>query len=441
MVTFCYPLHIIIGIIYKGELILNRIEIKGGCPLNGTLRIQGSKNAVLPMIAASILTKEKVTLLNCPHIYDVDIMLNLLKSIGCEVKFENHIIEINPENVNSCEILSEDAKSLRASLIFLSSLLARCKKAKIAYPGGCTIGKRPIDLHIKMLRKFGVEFADDACNSDFLNANVKSLTGTDISFAKKSVGASQNCILAAVLAKGVTRIRGIALEPEVIELCAFLRKMGAIILRTDYNEIMIKGVNKLHGVTYEVVSDRIVAGTYMIAAVATRGKIFLENVPKSHLHSVICNLSKTGADIKLYKNGIWIDAENAEKSVGYLSTDNYPGFPTDLQSQMLTAMTVANADSVIEEKIFEERFKVVSQLNKMGANITIEGNRLIIHPVNQLKAAEIKAEELRGGAALVIAGLIADGITVISGCNFIKRGYENIVEDVNKLGGCCISRE
>lgn len=248
---------------------MNKIKITGGNPLDGTVLVQGSKNAVLPMLAASILTNEKVTLLNCPHIYDVDIMLKLLESIGCEVKFENHVIEINPANVNSSEILSEDAKSLRASLTFLGSLIGRCREAKLPYPGGCTIGKRPIDLHVSMLKKFGVEFqGDDAdsCEEEFLVAKAPSLSGTDICFHKKSVGASQNCILAAVLADGVTRIKGISLEPEVMELCSFLRKMGAIILRSDYNEIMIKGVKKLHGITYEVPSDRIVAGTYMLAA-------------------------------------------------------------------------------------------------------------------------------------------------------------------------------
>jgi len=415
---------------------LNKIEITGGRPLNGTVLVQGSKNAVLPMIAASVLTEEKVTLLNCPHIDDVDIMLRLLESLGCEVKFENHIIEINPKGVNSCEILSKDAKSLRASLIFLGSLIGRCRNAKLPYPGGCTIGRRPIDLHLEMLKRFGVEFEcnDENRKSDLLTAHAESLIGTDIHFHKKSVGASQNCILAAVLAEGVTRIKGISLEPEVMELCSFLRKMGAIILRTDYNEIMIKGVKKLHGVTYEVPSDRIVAGTYMIAAVATRGKVFLENAPKSHLQSVILNLTKTGAEIKLHKNGIFVDGSNAAKSIGYLSTDNYPGFPTDLQSQLLSAMTIADGNSSIEEKIFEERFKVVSQLNKMGADILVEGNTLIVHPVSNLFAAEVDAEELRGGAALVIAGLMAEGTTTISGCNYIKRGYENIVEDVRKLG-------
>lgn len=412
---------------------MDKIEITGGCPLSGNVSIQGSKNAVLPMIAASIMTDEKVTLLNCPDIDDVKTMLKILESIGCKVVFENHKIEIDPSFISGYEILSEDAKCLRASFIFLGSLLGRFRMASIAHPGGCTIGKRPINIHVEMLEQLGVKFQDDE-KEEILTAHVDSLNGANLHFYKKSVGASQNCILAAVLANGVTRIKGIALEPEVMELCSFLRKMGAIILRTDYNELMIKGVKKLHGVTYNVPSDRIVAGTYMMAAVATRGKIFLKDAPKSHLRNVIYNLEKIGAVIFSQKDGIIVDGTNASKGIEYISTENYPGFPTDLQSQLVSAVTVADSMSIIEEKIFEERFKVISQLEKMGSDIKIDGRKILVYPVRELHGAEVEASELRGGAALVIAGLIASGKTTISGCNYIKRGYEDIVGDFKGLG-------
>lgn len=407
------------------------IEIFGGRPLNGNVTVQGSKNAVLPMIAASILTDEKVVLKNCPHIDDVYTMLNLIEELGCRVNFENHVIEIDAGSIVCSEIKQEIAKKVRSSITFLGSLLGRCKKAKLPFPGGCTIGARPINLHIEMLEKMGVVFTE---RDDVLIASSKEIKGTNLKFYKKSVGAAQNCIMAAVLANGITRIKGIAVEPEVMELCSFLRKMGAVILRTDYDEIMIKGVDKLHGVTYDVPSDRIVAGTYMLAAAATRGEVFLKKAPASHLHSVIYTLKQVNAKIECLNNGIFIDGKNASKGIPYIATDNYPGFPTDLQSQLVSLLTVADSKSIIEEKIFEARFKVADQLNKMNANIDKGSSKLVVNPVKKLCGTRVVAEELRGGAALVIAGLMAEGRTTIDGCKYIRRGYEDIVNDFKAMG-------
>lgn len=410
---------------------METIEISGGYPLVGSVAVQGSKNAILPMIAASILTEEKVVLKNCPHIDDAYTMLQLVSELGCKVSFENHVIEIESGKDIVCEIKQDTAKKVRASITLLGSLIGRCKKAKLPYPGGCTIGARPINLHIEMLKKLGVSFKEEEC---YVEATASSLSGADIKFHKKSVGASQNCIMAAVLSDGITRIKGIALEPEVMELCTLLRKMGAVILRTDYDELMIKGVDKLHGVTYTVPADRIVAGTYLMAAVATRGEIYLENAPVKHLNSVIKLLKKMDATVVCKKNGIYINGKNASNGVEFVSTDNYPGFPTDLQSQLVAALAVANGKSIIEEKIFESRFKAVVQLNKMGADIKISGKKIIITPVSRLCGKCVVAEELRGGAALVIAGLVADGTTIISNCHYIMRGYEDIVKDFKALG-------
>lgn len=407
------------------------IEISGGRPLRGSVVVQGSKNAVLPMIAASILTDEKVVLTNCPHIDDVYTMLKLIRELGCKVKFENHVIEIDGSNITGSEIKQDTAKKLRSSITLLGSLISRCKRAKLPFPGGCTIGARPINLHIEMLEKMGVEFTQQ---EDVLTASAAEITGAELKFRKKSVGAAQNCIMAAVLARGITRIKGIAIEPEVMELCSLLRKMGAIILRTDYDEIMIKGVEKLHGVTYEVPADRIVAGTYMLAAIATRGEIFLEKAPVSHLQSVIYNLRKLGAKIVCEKNGILVDGKSASKGISYITTENYPGFPTDLQSQLVAVLTVADCKSVVEEKIFEARFKVAVQLKKMGADIDISARKLVVNPVMRLSGAKVEAQELRGGAALVIAGLMAQGETTVEGCQYIRRGYEDIAKDFAALG-------
>ena len=410
---------------------MKRIEISGGKALYGTVSIQGSKNAVLPMIAAAILTDEKVTITNCPHIDDVYTMLNLMTEIGWHIRFENHILEIWSDSDINPRIRQDKAGKVRSSITLLGSLLGRCKMASLPYPGGCTIGARPIDLHIEMLGKMGVIFEND---EDFLTASAKKLSGTKIKFYKKSVGAAQNCIMAAVLADGITRIKGLSLEPEVMELCSFLRKMGAVILRTDYDEIMIKGVERLHSVTYNVVADRIVAGTYMIAAAATRGRVFLKKAPANHLHSVIECLRVAGAYIKCDKSGIYVDGTNAGLPVSYISTANYPGFPTDLQSQLVAALTVCEGKCIVEEKIFESRFKAALELKKMNADVIIKDNKIIINPVKNLCGADVSAQELRGGAALVIAGLMAQGNTTISGCNYINRGYEDIVRDFVQLG-------
>lgn len=410
---------------------MKTIEVTGGQPLTGSVRVQGSKNAVLPMLAASILTEQKTVLTNCPHIHDVYTMLELLKEIGCRVKFENHVIVIDPSVITTSEIKQESARSVRSSVMLLGSLLGRCQSAKLPYPGGCVIGKRPINIHMEMLEKMGVVFEQE---ETLFKAFAHDLKGTELTFGTKSVGAAENCIMAAVLAKGVTRLKGVAIEPEIMELCSFLRKMGAVILRTDYDELMIKGVNALRGVEYQVPSDRIVAGTYMLAAAALKSNITLESAPLSHMQALLSLLKKMGAEIENKADQLVFFGQSATLKAPYVKTANYPGFPTDLQSQFAAIMTIADSPCVIEETIFEARYKTVLELKKMGADMRVEGRRLFINPVSNLNGAQVKAEELRGGAALVIAGLLARGKTEILQCHFIERGYENIVQDFVQLG-------
>lgn len=407
------------------------IEVTGGRALSGSVRIQGSKNAVLPMLAASILTEQKTILTNCPHIQDVYTMLDLLKEIGCRVKFENHVIEIDPSVITACEIKQESARSVRSSVMLLGSLLGRLQRAKLPYPGGCVIGKRPINIHMEMLEKMGVVFEK---GKESFTACSNGLKGAELVFYTKSVGAAENCILAAALAQGVTRLKGVAIEPEIMELCSFLRKMGAVILRTDYDEFLIKGVKRLRGVEFRVPPDRIVAGTYMLAAAALRSEIYLEDVPFAQMQSLFSLLKKMGATLECRQDGVLLQGKDAHCAVPYIRTANYPGFPTDLQSQFAAVMTVADGSSVIEETIFEARYKTVLELKKMGADMRVKGRRLYINPVHHLIGAQVKAEELRGGAALVIAGLMAQGKTEILNCHFIERGYEDIVGDFKMLG-------
>lgn len=410
---------------------LNKLELTGGQPLRGGVRIQGSKNAVLPMLAASLLTEGRTVLTNCPHIQDVYIMIDLLKELGCKVKFENHVIEIDASVLSGCEIKSASAGRVRSSVMLLGSLLGRCGKAILPYPGGCVIGKRPINIHLEMLREMGVVIEKD---KDCFSAETKGIQGATLQFFTKSVGAAENCIMAAVLAKGVTRLRGVAIEPEVMELCNLLRKMGAVILRTDYDELLIKGVKKLKSVEYSVPSDRIVAGTYMLAVAGTRGKAYFSDVPVRHMQMLFSLLRKMNIEYVINKDEVFLDATGNIHGISGIRTASYPGFPTDLQSPLVAAMTMQDKKCIVEETIFEERFHAVLQMRKMGADITVEANKIFINPVQTLKGSDVEVRDLRGGAALVIAGLMAEGTTVADGCHYIERGYENIIEDFENLG-------
>ncbi|MCL2253707.1 MAG: UDP-N-acetylglucosamine 1-carboxyvinyltransferase [Lachnospiraceae bacterium] len=417
---------------------LDSIRIRGGNPLFGETKIQGSKNAVLPIMAAALLIKGVSVIENCPNISDVDHMLNLLKQLGCVVQKGNRSLHIDASNVAENTLSSKSVTEMRSSIMLVGAMLGRLGKVVMNYPGGCVIGTRPIDIHLDALQKMGVTIQERKEGEDkYFTATVDEMSGTFIKLPFPSVGATENVILAAINAKGTTILRNAATEPEITALCDFLIAAGAEIMTIEdegENTIIIKGGCRLEPVCFKVPADRIVAGTYVLAVLGAGGHVFLEDAPVSHMKSVIDLAKSMGADVNVCERGIVILADSVKESLQYLETGIYPHFPTDLQSPLLAILTIAEGKSVIHEKIFEDRMLIVDELNKMGANITATGNEATITGVDKLIGTTVKAKELRGGAALVIAGIIAEGETTIENRNFIKRGYEDIVRDFCNLG-------
>ncbi len=410
---------------------MNSIEIIGGNTLHGEISIQGSKNGVLPILAGSILIAGVTVLYNCPKIIDVEYMIQILEKIGCRCIWSDHTLTINATRVREFHIPIEYAKEMRSSVIFMGSLLGRKKKALLPHPGGCVIGDRPINIHLDSFRKMHVKIKE---KDNYLFAKVKNIKSTELFLDSSSVGATENIILASVLSKGSTLIHNAAKEPEIMELCNFLNKAGANITGAGSKDIEITGVKRLHNVTYHIMADRIVAGTYLLAAAATRGDVLIKNAPVGQLEALIEQLKSLGALIEISDKGLRIRAQEADRKIPYLKTEPFPGFPTDLQSPMLVALALAKGNSVIEETIFEQRYRIVEELVQMGADISIKGNKAYITGVTQLKGNTVRAKELRGGAALVIAGLAAAGKTTILNAHFIARGYEDICLDLRRLG-------
>ncbi len=409
---------------------MSRIQIAGGIPLKGEVRIQGSKNAALPLMAASVLHQGKTILHNCPDILDVEYMSEILRELGCTVLRRSDTLVIDAANLCRYRITETYATRLRASVILLGSLLGRKGQVEIPYPGGCSIGTRPIDLHIRALEQLGA-ITETRENRIFLSS--KRLSGAEIQFPFPSVGATENGILAAVLAEGDTKLCGCATEPEIGELCAFLRQKGAQI-EVDGGNVTIHGRARLQDSEYTLMPDRIVAGTYLCAAAGTRGNVVLRNAVPEHLLAPIEILKKTGALIETGEDWIQIDGTAAEHSVEYMETAPYPGFPTDLQSQLMAVLTEAEGISIIRENVFDSRFQTAEELKKMGAEIRTEHGMAQIAGPAKLQGAEVISRDLRGGAALVIAGLMASGTTVVDGCHLIDRGYVNICRDLKSLG-------
>lgn len=411
---------------------MDDIQIDGGIPLSGEVQVQGSKNAALPMIAAALLTKGTTVLKGCPKITDVCHMVTIIEELGGTVHWEADNLCIDTVGIHGSRIQGSVAGCMRASVIFLGSLLGRCGEAQIPYPGGCVIGKRPIDLHRKGMEQLGVEFEE---KDDCIAAHAGKLHGAEIVLAYPSVGATQNLMLAAVLAEGTTVIKGCAKEPEVVELSKLLVEMGARVRWESKNTLCIEGVRELFPVEYAVPKDRIVAGTYMIATMATRGKAVLHGVPREELGALEIVLLKMGARMRSLGHVMTIDGSHAVHGAGQITTMPHPGFPTDLQSQIAAALTLARESSMIEETVFEARFAVVSELQKLHADIVVSGNRIEIVPVRELVGTTVEAKDLRGGAALVIAGLMAQGQTRLFGYEYLERGYADIVGDISQLGG------
>lgn len=410
---------------------MDAIRIRGGNSLFGETKIQGSKNAVLPVMAAALLIEDISIIENCPRISDVFHMQNLLCQIGCKVSRADRTLMIDARCVSKDRMAGESVTGMRSSIMLLGAMLGRLGEISMAYPGGCVIGKRPIDIHLEALRKMGVSVREEEGN---FTAKAESLKGTVITLPLPSVGATENVILAAVKAKGVTVLQNAAKEPEIITLCRFLKKAGAAIEGAGGPVILIQGGNQLHGVQFHIPADRIVAGTYLFGAIGIGGHIFLREAPVSQMREMLKIAANLGAEVTASQEGLSIIAEPPGKALPYIKTDVYPGFPTDLQSPLMAALSVAPGESIIEETIFEDRFRMAGELEKMGARVWIDGSRAVINGVPKLHGCEVFAKELRGGAGLVIAGGIAEGETIVQNRHFIERGYEDICRDFQNLG-------
>lgn len=416
---------------------MDSIHIWGGVALQGEVCIQGSKNATLPILAATLLTGECSYIRNCPKISDVYAMVSLLQGLGCTVNWQEDGIKVDSSGVRCGEMRSEAVKGMRSSLCLLGAMLGRCREVVMEHPGGCVIGSRPIDLHVEALERMGVEFREE---SGLLKAVSDGLHGAEIRLVKPSVGATENIVLAGVMAEGDTILQGAAREPEITALCRYLAGCGACIEGVGTERLVIRGGRTLHGTDFEVPADRIVAGTYLFACVGTGGSIFLEKAPCDEMGTVIELAQRMGGNLCLSENGIYVQGPERPKCVNMIETAPYPGFPTDLQSVALAVGTIGDGETIVSETIFENRFRVVDELRKMGADIErIDEKTVLVRGVPALRGAETEAKELRGGAALTVAGLMAQGRTGISGCLYIYRGYENICKDLRELGARIIS--
>lgn len=391
----------------------------------------GAKNAVLPLLAASIMGSGETVLHNCPALSDVYAMLGILEAAGCRTDFNGGRVRVCP-GISEEAFLHEDlVRELRSSVFLLGPMLALKRSVHMGFPGGCDIGKRPVDIHLEALRRMGAEIEE---KDGKIVCTVKQLRGASVRLPFPSVGATENIMMAAAMAEGVTVIRNAAREPEIIELQDFLNAMGAEISGAGTSVIIISGKKQLHGAEWTVMSDRIEAGTLILAAAVTGGEIFVKNAPSASMESFLQCIRRSGVKIDIQPDGIGVSAPPRLSAFGKIETEPYPGFPTDLQSQFLAAMTAASGVSMIEENIFENRFKVLKPLRLMGADITLSENRACVNGVEKLHGARVKAEELRGGAALVIAGLAAEGDTVIENVCLIDRGYDKLEMTLRDLG-------
>jgi UDP-N-acetylglucosamine 1-carboxyvinyltransferase len=405
-------------------------RIVGGNRLNGNIKVEGAKNAVLPILAATILNGGESIIENVPALNDVETMLEILKKLGCRVSHQDNTVTVDSSSITSNEIPTVLVKRMRSSIILLGSLLGRTGKVISNYPGGCAIGVRPIDLHLKGLRLLGAHVemhGQIVCQG-------KELTGTEIQLDYPSVGATENIMLAAVLAKGTTLIRNAAKEPEIADLQGFLNAMGAKVYGAGNHIIRIEGVEKLHNCRYTVMPDRIAAATYMAAAAVSGGEINLENVVVEHLHPVLDKFRESGCVLQTNCSRLRVTAPGRLKAIDLIRTLPYPGFPTDAQPQMMAAMCTAHGTSIFVENIFENRYRHIDELIKLGADIKVDGRIAVVRGVPRLSGAQVSAKDLRGGAALVLAGLMAEGVTEVEGIEHIDRGYENLGQKLKNLG-------
>ncbi|MFH1189542.1 MAG: UDP-N-acetylglucosamine 1-carboxyvinyltransferase [Candidatus Omnitrophota bacterium] len=412
---------------------MDKLIVEGSRRLSGTVEISGSKNACLPIIAATMLTDDKSVIKNASSLRDISTMVKILKNLDIRVKQEGDKVTVEPSGYKKYTTPYELVSTMRASICVLGPLLAKHKRAEVSFPGGCVIGPRPIDIHLKGLRALGVEIKVD---KGYIMADGRKMRGNHVYLGGhfgSSVLATANVMMAAVLTKGVTVIENAACEPEVVDLAHFLIKMGAKIKGHETHRIVIEGVKKLHGAEHTVIPDRIEAGTYMIAAAITKGDVTLKNARLEHLIAFIDKLEGAGVSVKKVPSGLKVKYVRKLKPLD-ITTLPYPGFPTDIQAQMMSLMTVTDGISVITEKIYPERFIHISELNRMGADIILEGATAIIKGVKHLSGAPVMASDLRASAALVLAGLVAKGRTEVHRIYHLDRGYERLEEKLAGLG-------
>ena len=405
--------------------------IKGGNPLVGEVEIGGAKNAALAILAAAIMTDETVLIDNLPDVNDINVMLEAIEGIGAMVeRIDRHTVKINGGTITDFNIDYDYIKKIRASYYLLGAMLGKYKKAEVALPGGCNIGSRPIDQHLKGFRALG---ADVNILHGAIVAETENLHGSHIFLDVVSVGATINIMMAASMASGRTTIENAAREPHVVDVANFLNSMGANIKGAGTDVIRIKGVEKLHRTEYSIIPDQIEAGTFMFAAAATGGDVTVKNVIPKHLEATTAKLEEIGCEVEEFDDAVRVRAGKRLHRT-HVKTLPYPGYPTDMQPQIAVTLALAEGTSIVTESIFENRFKYADELSRMGANIKVEGNSAIIDGVRKLTGARVSAPDLRAGAALVIAGLAADGITVVDDIVYIQRGYENFEEKLRSLG-------
>lgn len=410
---------------------MNQYIMKGGNPLVGDVVISGAKNAALGILAAAIMTDEDVIVENLPDVRDINVLLEAIEEIGASVeRLDRHSVRINASTIREVSVDDEYIRKIRASYYFIGALLGKYKSAEVPLPGGCNIGSRPIDQHLKGFRALGAKIEIER---GAVVAHAIDLVGSHIYLDVVSVGATINIMMAAAMAEGQTIIENAAKEPHVVDVANFLNSMGANIKGAGTDIIRIRGVRRLHGTEYSIIPDQIEAGTFMCAAAITRGDITVKNVIPKHLEAITAKLVEIGCEVLEGDDEVRVVGKPRQHSTN-IKTLPYPGFPTDMQPQMTVTLALAEGTSVITESIFENRFKYADELSRMGANIKVEGNSAIIDGVRKLTGARVSAPDLRAGAALVIAGLAADGVTVVDDIVYIQRGYENFEEKLRSLG-------
>lgn len=411
---------------------MSLLLIDGNKKLSGEISIQGSKNSVLPILAATVLCQEKCILHNCPDILDVDFSIKILQYLGGRITRSNSSLIVDMSSIKRCDIPNFLMKEMRSSIIFLGAILSRVNKAKLTLPGGCQLGPRPIDFHLRAFEKMGVEILTQ---EEILNCQAKEgLTGEKIELPFPSVGATENILLASVMSSGTTIIKNAAKEPEIVDLANFLNACGAKIKGAGTSEIIVDGVEKLHGAEYTVIPDRIVAATFMSAVAITGGEALFKNVNHEHLSGIIPAFEECGCKINFCEETLSLKAPRELKSIKEIITGPYPDFPTDAQALLMAVTTVSRGKSLFVEKVFQQRYKHVNELLKLGVDIKIDGKNAVVNGVGSLHSAKLCATDLRGAASLVIAALKAEGTSEISNLRHLDRGYEKLEENLRALG-------